>query len=465
VNLALVCSDVVLALVIWELAVLVQILRAPPGYLSEVVVASIVPIALVWMGFRAIQGLYPGYGMDGAEELRRQTYALLATLAFTALFALAFQIGDALSRLLLGLVFVGLLLLSPLVRYLMKKWMMRHGVWGKPVAILGSEAVGTRVEELLSQEWGLGFRPAVLFDARPEGRLVEVKEGGEGRPGGNVLTEAVELGRKHRVDTLFLAMPHAPREYLAELADLASIHFRSVVVIPDLAGVTNSTVMARNLAGTLGLEVRHNLLAPWVRRFKRGLDVIGTLAGGLLISPLLLTLVALIKLGPPGPAFYGSLRRGSGGRQFRCWKFRTMHPDAERLLDGYLRSNPGLRSEWEQNYKLRVDPRITRIGRFLRKTSLDELPQLWNVLLGEMSLVGPRPILEAEMLNYGETYELYKRVTPGITGLWQVSGRNNISYEERVTMNAYYVRNWSIWLDLVILARTVSSVVLGRGAR
>jgi Undecaprenyl-phosphate galactose phosphotransferase WbaP len=447
------------------LAVLVQILRAPPGYLSEVAVASIVPIALVWLGFRAIQGLYPGYGMDGAEELRRQTYALLATLAFAALFALAFQIGDALSRLLLGLVFVGLLLLSPLVRYLMKKWMMRHGVWGKPVVILGAEAVGTRVEELLGQEWGLGFRPVALFDARPERRLAEVKEGGEGRPDAGVLTEAVKLGRKHRVDTLFLAMPHAPREYLAELADLASIHFRSVVIIPDLAGVTNSTVMARNLAGTLGLEVRHNLLAPWVRRFKRGLDVIGTLAGGLLISPLLLTLVALIKLGPPGPALYGSLRRGSGGRQFRCWKFRTMHPDAERLLDEYLRSNPGLRSEWEQNYKLRVDPRITRIGRFLRKTSLDELPQLWNVLLGEMSLVGPRPILEAEMPNYGETYELYKRVTPGITGLWQVSGRSNISYEERVTMNAYYVRNWSIWLDLVILARTVSSVVLGRGAR
>jgi lipopolysaccharide/colanic/teichoic acid biosynthesis glycosyltransferase len=141
-----------------------------------------------------------------------------------------------------------------------------------------------------------------------------------------------------------------------------------------------------------------------------------------------------------------------------------MHVDAERLLTEHLQSNDELREEWERDHKLRNDPRVTRIGRFLRVTSLDELPQFWNVLRGEMSLVGPRPILVEEISMYGEVYQLYKRMRPGITGLWQVSGRNDTCYEERVEMVAYYVRSWSIWLDLVILARTPGNLVLRRGA-
>ena len=141
-----------------------------------------------------------------------------------------------------------------------------------------------------------------------------------------------------------------------------------------------------------------------------------------------------------------------------------MHTSAEQLLDEYLQSNPNLRAEWEQNFKLRNDPRVTRIGRFLRKTSLDELPQLWNVLWGEMSLVGPRPIVDAEILRYGTVYEMYQRITPGISGFWQVSGRSDTNYAERIKLDAYYVNNWSVWLDLVILARTVRIVLLGRGA-
>src|SRR3712207_2390159 len=151
--------------------------------------------------------------MDEAEELRRQTHALLATLAFAAVFALAFGIGTAVSRLLLAVVFVGLLLLSPLMRHFTKKWLRRHGVWGKPVIVLGARDAGLRVEESLSREWKLGFRPTALFDGRREYRLAEVKTGDEGRPGAaGVLEGAVELSRKQRADTLFLAMPHAPRE-------------------------------------------------------------------------------------------------------------------------------------------------------------------------------------------------------------------------------------------------------------
>jgi Undecaprenyl-phosphate galactose phosphotransferase WbaP len=190
----------------------------------------------------------------------------------------------------------------------------------------------------------------------------------------------------------------------------------------------------------------------------------GVVVGGLLVSPLLLAVVALIKSEASGPVFYKQLRPGTGGEYFNCFKFRTMYDNADVLLTEYLESNPDLRAEWERNRKLRDDPRITRTGRFLRRTSLDELPQLWNVLRGEMSLVGPRPMLTEEISTYGEVYELYKRMRPGMTGLWQVSGRNDLDYEERVTIVSYYVRNWSIWLDFVILARTVKTVVTGRGA-
>jgi Undecaprenyl-phosphate galactose phosphotransferase WbaP len=212
------------------------------------------------------------------------------------------------------------------------------------------------------------------------------------------------------------------------------------------------------------VEIKQNLLNPWARRTKRALDLVGVTVGGVLISPLLLAIAALIKLDSQGPAIYCQQRLGGGDRVFCCLKFRTMCLDAERTLDEHLQKDSGLRAEWERDRKLRRDPRVTRVGRFLRATSLDELPQLWNVLRGEMSLVGPRPIVEAEVPRYGEVYELYRRVTPGISGFWQINGRSNTSYEERVALDAYYVRNWSVWLDLVILARTVETVLLRRGA-
>jgi len=186
--------------------------------------------------------------------------------------------------------------------------------------------------------------------------------------------------------------------------------------------------------------------------------------GGLLISPLLFLIAVLIKLDSPGPMLYKQMRLGTDGNHFFCWKFRTMRTDAGQVLTELLQDNPDLRAEWEKEHKLHDDPRITRVGRFLRKSSLDELPQLWNVLVGEMSLVGPRPIVDAEVSRYRDAYELYRRVKPGMSGLWQVGGRSETSYKERVEMDTYYVRNWSVWLDLVILARTVGAVLYRHGA-
>lgn len=172
----------------------------------------------------------------------------------------------------------------------------------------------------------------------------------------------------------------------------------------------------------------------------------------------------MIKFTSPGPVVFAHKRLGRNGKHFPCYKFRSMVQNSQEVLEAYLYSNPEAQKEWNENFKLKNDPRITKVGAFLRKTSLDELPQLWNVLVGDMSLVGPRPIIDAEVEKYGIYIDDFYMVRPGITGLWQVSGRSDTTYEERVQMDSWYVRNWSVWLDLIYLLRTVSIVLLRKGA-
>ena len=206
------------------------------------------------------------------------------------------------------------------------------------------------------------------------------------------------------------------------------------------------------------------LFQPSKRALKRVFDFCLTVFLLTLSAPVFLAISVAIRMDSSGPVFYAQRRIGRGGKEFNAWKFRSMRPDAEALLATYLAENPAMAVEWEQNHKLRFDPRTTRIGRFLRSTSLDELPQLWNVLRGDMSLVGPRPIVRAEIHRYGRHFGLYTRVQGGLTGLWQVSGRSSTSYDERVQFDAFYARNWSIWLDLCILFRTIGVLLVRAGA-
>ena len=456
----LVLADMFLALVVWGAAAFGKSILGP-GVLSDVAVGAIAPSVVVWVGLRALLGLYPGYGLDSAERLRRHFYSVFATLAVLAVFAIGFKVGEALSRVLLACAFLGLLFLTPIVQHLVRLGMKKAGWWGKPVITLSYKETGATFQELLTQEWGMGYLPVALLNRD----LVAGGKSYRKNSGDETLDEAAHLGRKLGVDTIILALPYTRREQLAHMVSVASQNFRNVLIVPDLNGVTNSAVTPRDFAGTLAIEIKHNLLSPWSQRLKLALDLSGTVIGGVLISPLVFAIALLIKLDSPGPAFYGHKRVGAAGKHFLCWKFRTMHVNAEHLLDKYLQGNPVLQAEWEQNQKLRCDPRVTRVGRILRQTSLDELPQLWNVLRGEMSLTGPRPIVDAEVPKYGEVYGLYKRIKPGMSGFWQVSGRSDTTYAERVEMDSYYVRNWSVWLDLIILARTVMCVTLGRGAR
>jgi Undecaprenyl-phosphate galactose phosphotransferase WbaP len=218
------------------------------------------------------------------------------------------------------------------------------------------------------------------------------------------------------------------------------------------------------IRSTTLIKQSNQLLLPGSRWSKRFFDYAVTIGSLPFTLPIMLFIAAAIKLTSKGRVFYTQARLGEGGATFRAYKFRTMRPDADEVLEKYLAAHPGLRMQWELHHKLLNDPRVTWVGKLLRKSSLDELPQLFNVLRGEMSLVGPRPIVQEEIRRYGEAFDLYCTVLPGITGLWQVSGRNNTSYGERVGFDEFYVRNWSPWLDLDILLRTFKVVILREGA-
>lgn len=208
-----------------------------------------------------------------------------------------------------------------------------------------------------------------------------------------------------------------------------------------------------------GVAVRQRTIAG----AKRVFDVASVLLLTLGLSPFIVPLM-LIMACTDGPIIYAHRRIGRGGKVFRCFKFRTMIPDADRALYELLETNPELKAEWVKDHKLRDDPRVTRIGSLLRRTSLDELPQLWNVLRGDMSMVGPRPIVKEELLRYGRSAPVYLSVKPGVTGLWQVSGRNNTDYRRRVAIDVYYVRNQSVLLDFYILLKTIRVVLRRDGA-
>ena len=241
--------------------------------------------------------------------------------------------------------------------------------------------------------------------------------------------------------------------------------YRFVSEIPTLRGVPlDSTDMSFIFSHEVMIfRVQQNLAKLSSRIIKRGFDIFGSMGIILILSPLLFYIYNKVKK-DGGPAIYGHERVGKDGKPFKCLKFRSMVVNSKEVLDNLLASDPEARAEWDATFKLKNDPRITKIGQFLRSTSLDELPQLFNVLKGEMSLVGPRPIITAELERYNEEVDYYLLSKPGMTGLWQVSGRSDVDYDTRVYLDAWYVKNWSMWNDIAILFKTVGVVLKKDGA-
>ena len=400
--------------------------------------------------------LLPGWGLGAVEELRR-TVTLL-TVAFVGLAVVLFlskQAEDH-SRLTLTLAYGFSLPLVPCGRMLVKKILIKTGRWGLPAALYGGGEATRRVIAALHEETGLGYTPVAVFDDDPA------------RQGGSVSGVPV-LGdmRRHtrHAPMAILALPDIDRARLPALLEGPLAHYKQIVLIPDLFEIPTLWVRSRDIAGVLGLEITSNLLDPLARFLKRTMDLVLVLLAAPLWIPLCLLIALAIRLEDGAAPLYFQQRLGKNSVLFNTMKFRTMVPDAERVLQEKLDADPALRAEWETHFKLRKDPRITRVGGLLRTTSLDELPQLINVLRGEMSLVGPRPLPAYHQQRLSaRTQQLRTRLRPGLTGLWQISGRSDIGDEGLERWDAYYVRNWSVWLDLVILFRTIRAVLQRSGA-
>ncbi|RKQ88838.1 exopolysaccharide biosynthesis polyprenyl glycosylphosphotransferase [Brockia lithotrophica] len=390
----------------------------------------------------ALAGVYPGYGLHPVERLRRRT--LVTTLVFVILIFWEFLVRrEASSRGILLLTYTFALLFVPVGDAILRSFLRKVNLWGTPVVLIGTDAARTKVLRRVLEFQDLGYVPVCTLSP-DEASLVR-----DGFPG---------------VHTAIVA--YLPEEREEVLSLLPSLRYGRVLLVEEREGVQSLWVTTRDLGGTLALELKQNLLDRRNRIVKRLMDV---LLGGILFLvslPLILLLVALVFLVSPGNPFFVQEREGLGGRAIRVWKLRTMYPDAEARLQKYLESSPEAYEEWNRYFKLKHDPRILPgIGHFLRKTSLDELPQLWNVVRGEMSLVGPRPFPFYHLEAFDEEFrELRRSVLPGMTGLWQVSARSDGDVERQRLLDSYYIRNWSLWLDVYILALTFFVVIRGKGA-
>jgi Undecaprenyl-phosphate galactose phosphotransferase WbaP len=403
--------------------------------------------------------LYPGVAQAPAEELRRFAIAsffghmgIVLSLYLDERIVTPYSVAFAISWLVSvpGLV---------TVRSMTRNLLSRTDWWGIPVVIFGAGTTGKMIVDRLHKHRSIGYKPIAFLDDN-----LDLGDEYAGVPIIHGVDRGPELARALKISTAIVAMPGVGRHRLYEIMGACVSAYRYHVLIPDFFGMTNLWMSVRDLDGVLGLSTSQKLLVPFNRVLKRTMDIILCVVGGLILLPFLFLVAILIKLESPGPVFFGHKRLGQYGKPFTSWKFRSMVRNSAAVLQKLLDTDPGAKAEWEASFKLRKDPRITRMGAFLRKTSLDELPQLWNVLKGEMSLIGPRPIIQDEVIKYGKYYGIFSSVLPGLSGLWQVSGRSELDYDERVALDIFYIQSWSIWLDLHIFLKTIGVVLHGKGA-
>lgn len=420
----------------------------------------LLPCALMLLVAFWAQGLYPGVLLHPAEEMRRIVFSGSVVFLVVSTTSFLLRNVESYSR---SVFLVSWLAAPPtvlLTRYLLRRWLARKRWWGVPALVLGSGPLAQRV--ILSlRDGSSGVKVVgVLSGARMEVWPVNLNL----PPILGDIIHSPSIAASGIAQYAIVAMPEKSAIEIRHTIQDYCRGFSHVFMVPDMPGVCSLGVSAREIGAEFGLEMPQRLFHRSAAVTKRVLDLMLGALVLLVALPVFIIIAAAIKLTSRGPIFYEDRRYGRNGMVIRALKFRTMVPNAADVLSAYLDAHPALRLEWQRDHKLKDDPRVTRLGKWLRRLSLDELPQLLNVLAGEMSLVGPRPIVEAEIQKYGRGYGLYTRVLPGLTGLWQVSGRNNTTYGERVSFDEYYVCNWSIWLDAYILIRTLKVVVTGEGA-
>ncbi|MBZ0158516.1 MAG: undecaprenyl-phosphate galactose phosphotransferase WbaP [Alphaproteobacteria bacterium] len=421
---------------------------------------------VIFLVFIAYQGLYVkrlSFWDEARELIKALTLAILVILAIVSLGRLIYGI----SRLTVVLLYFCSFLVFPLARLAGKKVLYRMNLWKENLIIIGAGRAGMDIAKGIDGEKHLGYNIIGFLDddLKKIGRKVVINNR-KYKVFGKIKNFKKFLSLLN-ISTVIIAIPSHSVGELSRLTNNVQKYTKRVLLIPDLKGIAlaNTELYHLFMQQLFLLKINNNLKSSFNQYVKRGVDLILSL----LLLPFLLLLVGifglLILLDSRGPIFLMQERVGRDRKIFRCVKFRTMYMDSDTILEKYLKNNEEALEEWNRYRKLRdYDPRVTRIGKFLRRTSLDELPQIFNVFAGDMSFLGPRPYLpdeEGEMREYGDLILLTR---PGITGLWQVSGRNELDFEARVKLDAWYVLNWSLWLDIVILCKTIRVVLSREGA-
>lgn len=408
------------------------------------------------------------FGMRLRHYFYRKTFwfelkEIFRTLLIFAVFEMAVMAFAKwyFSRYLWLLTWVFAAALVPLARMLTKWMLNKLGLWLRETWIIGSGKNARDAWLAINSEHNLGLQVAGFISTNSTDKIGDTIFGSPVVGAGDEWLSGINK----RMQFIVAVEAHQSEMRNNWLRKFMINGYRYVSVIPTLRGMPlDSTDMSFIFSHEVMIfRVQHNL-AKWSSRvIKRTFDIIASIGIIAFLSPLLFYISRKVKK-DGGPAIYGHERVGKNGKSFKCLKFRSMVINSKEVLEQVLQSDPVAKAEWEATFKLKDDPRITSIGNFLRRTSLDELPQLFNVLKGEMSLVGPRPIITAELERYNEEVDYYLLSKPGMTGLWQVSGRSDVDYDTRVYLDAWYVKNWSMWNDIAILFKTISVVLKRDGA-
>ncbi len=430
---------------------------------SEITFRSYLPMALTLVGILLFTfRLSKVYPYQRGLSLFEEVYAIAqsATYSIVILITISLFFRPNLDSRLIFLyiaIFVTILLgISRLAIALTLRWLRQYGVGVQRILLVGAGDVGRMVMRNIAARPELGYQLIGFLDDNP----IKGRTNIGSFPALGSVDNLESLLGSNNVQRVIICLPwqsHRTAQRLLRVCGQASVRAQ---VVPDLFQLTKHQMAVEQLNGIPLISVSDASIRGWNLLFKRISDILLTLLGGLLSLPILVAVAFAIRLESPGPIFYGQTRVGKDGRTFRCYKFRSMVVDAEEMRSQIADLNEAS-GPW---FKVRDDPRLTKVGRFLRRYSLDELPQMYNVLRGDMSLVGPRPNLPDEVAAYEQWHRKRLSVSPGMTGLWQVSGRSDLTFDEMVLLDIYYVENWSIPLDLSIILRSLPAVIFGRGA-
>ena len=386
------------------------------------------------------------------NELFLITKANILSIVFIFFIIAVSKFGDELSRTIV-ICFFGLNLINPIWSYYSKKLAFRCAIFRRPVFAVCDNTGYENISKWFETGNPFGYDIQVVINVEND-TMVSIHQ------------KIDNLIKDDRFDMAVIDFDTNNVYEYSDLVDHVQKNIYRVIILPKISKlpIINGELISSIHNKGMAFYIRNNLLNPIDIISKKVFDFISSVFLIVLFAPIFVVLYFVVFLSTKGHPLFTHERIGKNGKSFMVYKFRTMFIDADERLELLLENCDECKKEWENDFKLKNDPRITKIGKFLRKTSLDELPQFINVLKGEMSLVGPRPIVEDEIKKYGEYFEYFTSVKPGITGLWQVSGRNDIDYDERVQLDVWYVRNWSIELDIQILIKTILVVLRGKGS-